>query len=193
MCYINNASFFRSHQGIQGTSRPSYYKVHLHTFAFCIIELMPFLRCSGMTTAWMLTTCKTWPTSCATPTPGWLIVSIQVKILTSEAQLSLCLFFQLFFSPSLFCKTYLPSTSYQLRCTRSVSIPAPAYYAHLVAIRARFVFVIVFAIVIVVVVAIVFVFLLVFTYVVAYWAHLVAIVIDIVIVIVVVILVGFTC
>ena len=29
------------------------------------------------------------------------------------------------------CHTYV-------RCTRSVSIPAPAYYAHLVAIRARY-------------------------------------------------------
>ena len=37
----------------------------------------------------------------------------------------------------------LQSTTYQLchtyvRCTRSVSIPAPAYYAHLVAFRARY-------------------------------------------------------
>ena len=49
--------FLRSHQGIQGTSRPSYYKVH--TFAFGIIEPMPPFRCSGMIIAWMLTTCKT--------------------------------------------------------------------------------------------------------------------------------------
>lgn len=48
--------------------------------------------------------------------------------------------------PSFFCSFSaddLQNLTYQLchtyvRCTRSVSIPAPAYYAHLVAFRARY-------------------------------------------------------
>lgn len=35
------------------------------------------------------------------------------------------------------CLTYQLCHTY-VRCTRSVSIPAPAYYAHLVAFRARY-------------------------------------------------------
>ncbi|XP_040566297.1 protein argonaute-2 [Lepeophtheirus salmonis] len=64
-----------SHQGIQGTSRPSHYHVLWDDNHFAADELQ-------------------------------------------------CLTYQL-------CHTYV-------RCTRSVSIPAPAYYAHLVAFRARY-------------------------------------------------------
>merc|ERR1719400_2807067 len=70
-----NAYFFRSHQGIQGTSRPSYYKV-------------------------------LWDDNC--------LDADDLQNMTYQL-----------------CHTYA-------RCTRSVSIPAPAYYAHLVAIRARY-------------------------------------------------------
>lgn len=44
-----------------------------------------------------------------------------------------------FDSDELQCLTYQLCHTY-VRCTRSVSIPAPAYYAHLVAFRARYVF-----------------------------------------------------
>lgn len=40
-------------------------------------------------------------------------------------------------SDELQCLTYQLCHTY-VRCTRSVSIPAPAYYAHLVAFRARY-------------------------------------------------------
>ncbi len=45
----------------------------------------------------------------------------------------------LFYPPldELQCLTYQLCHTY-VRCTRSVSIPAPAYYAHLVAFRARY-------------------------------------------------------
>lgn len=42
-----------------------------------------------------------------------------------------------FDSDELQCLTYQLCHTY-VRCTRSVSIPAPAYYAHLVAFRARY-------------------------------------------------------
>lgn len=42
-----------------------------------------------------------------------------------------------FGSDELQCLTYQLCHTY-VRCTRSVSIPAPAYYAHLVAFRARY-------------------------------------------------------
>lgn len=42
-----------------------------------------------------------------------------------------------FESDELQCLTYQLCHTY-VRCTRSVSIPAPAYYAHLVAFRARY-------------------------------------------------------
>lgn len=42
-----------------------------------------------------------------------------------------------FSSDELQCLTYQLCHTY-VRCTRSVSIPAPAYYAHLVAFRARY-------------------------------------------------------
>jgi len=70
-----NDFYLCSHQGIQGTSRPSYYR--------CL-----------------------WDDNCLT--------ADELQTLTYQL-----------------CHTYA-------RCTRSVSIPAPAYYAHLVAIRARY-------------------------------------------------------
>lgn len=42
-----------------------------------------------------------------------------------------------FSADELQCLTYQLCHTY-VRCTRSVSIPAPAYYAHLVAFRARY-------------------------------------------------------
>lgn len=43
----------------------------------------------------------------------------------------------MFTADDLQCLTYQLCHTY-VRCTRSVSIPAPAYYAHLVAFRARY-------------------------------------------------------
>lgn len=103
-----------SHQGIQGTSRPSHYHVLCKYHGIYIKSMYMNSEKKMYMHSNSSRVCKPWFNQS-------IILGDDNAFDSDELQ---CLTYQL-------CHTYV-------RCTRSVSIPAPAYYAHLVAFRARY-------------------------------------------------------